>query len=40
MFKELPVNVQNYVWIIEDNLQIPVKWIGVGKSRESMVQVF
>ncbi|KAK2117905.1 Adenylosuccinate synthetase isozyme 2 [Saguinus oedipus] len=32
-FKELPVNAQNYVRFIEDELQIPVKWIGVGKSR-------
>uniref|UniRef100_A0A8D1X486 Adenylosuccinate synthetase isozyme 2 n=1 Tax=Sus scrofa TaxID=9823 RepID=A0A8D1X486_PIG len=39
-FKELPVNAQNYVRFIEDELQIPVKWIGVGKSRESMIQLF
>uniref|UniRef100_A0A2K5D1Q3 Adenylosuccinate synthetase n=2 Tax=Aotus nancymaae TaxID=37293 RepID=A0A2K5D1Q3_AOTNA len=40
MFKELPVNAQNFVRFIEDELQIPVKWIGVGKSRESMIQLF
>ncbi|XP_057583805.1 adenylosuccinate synthetase isozyme 2 isoform X1 [Hippopotamus amphibius kiboko] len=39
-FKELPINAQNYVRFIEDELQIPVKWIGVGKSRESMIQLF
>ncbi|KAM9612856.1 adenylosuccinate synthetase isozyme 2 isoform 4-T4 [Trichechus inunguis] len=39
-FKELPVNAQNYVRFIEDELQIQVKWIGVGKSRESMIQLF
>ncbi|XP_030872812.1 adenylosuccinate synthetase isozyme 2 isoform X3 [Leptonychotes weddellii] len=39
-FKELPVNAQNYVRFIEDELQIPIKWIGVGKSRESMIQLF
>ncbi|KAL4679159.1 hypothetical protein H8959_008809 [Pygathrix nigripes] len=39
-FKELPVNAQNYVCFVEDELQIPVKWIGVGKSRESMIQLF
>ncbi|ELK10615.1 adenylosuccinate synthetase isozyme 2 [Pteropus alecto] len=39
-FKELPVNAQNYVRFIEDELQIPVRWIGVGKSRESMIQLF
>uniref|UniRef100_A0A8D2CXB6 Adenylosuccinate synthetase n=1 Tax=Sciurus vulgaris TaxID=55149 RepID=A0A8D2CXB6_SCIVU len=39
-FEELPFNAQNYVQFIEDELQIPVKWIGVGKSRESMIQLF
>uniref|UniRef100_A0A8C0D691 Adenylosuccinate synthetase n=1 Tax=Balaenoptera musculus TaxID=9771 RepID=A0A8C0D691_BALMU len=34
------INAQNYVPFIEDELQIPVKWIGVGKSRESMIQLF
>ncbi|XP_053238674.1 adenylosuccinate synthetase isozyme 2 isoform X2 [Podarcis raffonei] len=39
-FDELPVNAQNYVQFIEMELGIPVKWIGVGKSRESMIQLF
>nr|XP_032657008.1 adenylosuccinate synthetase isozyme 2 [Chelonoidis abingdonii] len=39
-FDELPVNAQNYVRFIEMELGIPVKWIGVGKSRESMIQMF
>ncbi|XP_062980388.1 adenylosuccinate synthetase isozyme 2 isoform X2 [Elgaria multicarinata webbii] len=39
-FDELPVNAQNYVRFIEMELGIPVKWIGVGKSRESMIQLF
>ncbi|EMP37495.1 Adenylosuccinate synthetase isozyme 2 [Chelonia mydas] len=39
-FDELPVNAQNYVRFIELELGIPVKWIGVGKSRESMIQIF
>ncbi|XP_044865425.1 adenylosuccinate synthetase isozyme 2 [Mauremys mutica] len=39
-FDELPVNAQNYVRFIEIELGIPVKWIGVGKSRESMIQMF
>ncbi|NXW19708.1 PURA2 synthetase, partial [Circaetus pectoralis] len=39
-FDELPVNAQNYVRFIEMELGVPVKWIGVGKSRESMIQLF
>uniref|UniRef100_A0A8C4VG47 Adenylosuccinate synthetase n=1 Tax=Falco tinnunculus TaxID=100819 RepID=A0A8C4VG47_FALTI len=39
-FNELPVNAQNYVRFIEMELGVPVKWIGVGKSRESMIQLF
>lgn len=39
-FDELPVNAQNYVRFIERELGVPVKWIGVGKSRESMIQLF
>nr|XP_033792462.1 adenylosuccinate synthetase isozyme 2 isoform X2 [Geotrypetes seraphini] len=39
-FKELPENAQRYVRFIEEELGIPVKWIGVGKSRESMIQLF
>ncbi|XP_042293938.1 adenylosuccinate synthetase isozyme 2 isoform X1 [Sceloporus undulatus] len=39
-FDELPVNAQNYVRFIEMELGVPVKWIGVGKSRESVIQLF
>ncbi|KAG7492914.1 hypothetical protein MATL_G00020240 [Megalops atlanticus] len=39
-FEELPENAQKYVHYIEEHLQVPVKWIGVGKSRESMIQLF
>ncbi|XP_026561033.1 adenylosuccinate synthetase isozyme 2 isoform X2 [Pseudonaja textilis] len=39
-FDELPVNAQNFVRFIEMELGVPVKWIGVGKSRESMIQLF
>uniref|UniRef100_A0A8C2E842 Adenylosuccinate synthetase n=1 Tax=Cyprinus carpio TaxID=7962 RepID=A0A8C2E842_CYPCA len=39
-FDELPENAQKYVCYIEDHLGVPVKWIGVGKSRESMIQLF
>ncbi|KAF3841339.1 hypothetical protein F7725_007201 [Dissostichus mawsoni] len=39
-FEELPLNAQKYIRFIEDFLQVPVKWAGVGKSRESMVKLF
>uniref|UniRef100_A0A674NYT6 Adenylosuccinate synthetase isozyme 2 n=1 Tax=Takifugu rubripes TaxID=31033 RepID=A0A674NYT6_TAKRU len=39
-FEDLPENAQNYVRFIEEQLGVPVKWIGVGKSRESMIQLF
>uniref|UniRef100_A0A4W5NCV3 Adenylosuccinate synthetase n=1 Tax=Hucho hucho TaxID=62062 RepID=A0A4W5NCV3_9TELE len=39
-FDELPENAQKYVRYIEEHLGVPVKWIGVGKSQESMIQVF
>uniref|UniRef100_A0A8C2L680 Adenylosuccinate synthetase n=1 Tax=Cyprinus carpio TaxID=7962 RepID=A0A8C2L680_CYPCA len=39
-FEELPENAQKYIFYIEDHLGVPVKWIGVGKSRESMIQLF
>ncbi|XP_035262501.1 adenylosuccinate synthetase isozyme 2 [Anguilla anguilla] len=39
-FQELPEQAQKFVRYIEEHLQVPVKWIGVGKSRESMIQLF
>uniref|UniRef100_A0A8C6V189 Adenylosuccinate synthetase n=1 Tax=Neogobius melanostomus TaxID=47308 RepID=A0A8C6V189_9GOBI len=39
-FEDLPENAQKYVLYIEEHLGVPVKWIGVGKSRESMIQLF
>ncbi|XP_060099623.1 adenylosuccinate synthetase isozyme 2 isoform X2 [Heteronotia binoei] len=39
-FDDLPVHAQNYVRFIEMELGVPVKWIGVGKSRESMIRLF
>lgn len=38
-FSELPVNAQNYVRLIEKHLDVPVKWVGVGKGRESIINV-
>uniref|UniRef100_A0A8C9ZXF8 Adenylosuccinate synthetase n=1 Tax=Sander lucioperca TaxID=283035 RepID=A0A8C9ZXF8_SANLU len=39
-FEELPSQAQSYIRFIEDFLQVPVKWVGVGKSRESMIKLF
>ena len=36
-FNELPKNAQDYVHFIEKDLEVPVKWIGVGKGRESII---
>ncbi|XP_013783579.1 adenylosuccinate synthetase-like [Limulus polyphemus] len=39
-FMDLPREAQNYVESIEQLLGLPVKWIGVGKERASMIQVY
>jgi len=36
-FTELPSNAQNYVLKIEELLGLPVRWVGVGQSRDSMI---
>ncbi|KAF9267266.1 Adenylosuccinate synthetase [Marasmius fiardii PR-910] len=36
-FDDLPENCRKYVTFIEEYLQVPVEWIGVGPERESMV---
>lgn len=38
-FSDLPKNAQNYIRFIENELGIPVKWVGVGKGRESIVNL-
>lgn len=38
-FKQLPENAQKYVRYIEQYLDTPVRWVGVGKGRESIVNV-
>ncbi|XP_044728154.1 adenylosuccinate synthetase [Chrysoperla carnea] len=37
---DLPQNAKKYVETIEDLLNVPVKWIGVGKGRESIIQLY
>ncbi len=37
-FDELPVQARDYVKLIEDAAQVPVKWIGVGPQREATIR--
>ncbi|XP_069556707.1 adenylosuccinate synthase, like [Brachyistius frenatus] len=39
-FDELPSEAQDYIHYIQKFLQVPVKWVGVGKSRENMIKLF
>lgn len=36
---DLPVNAQRYVLRIQELLDVPVSWVGVGPDRESMLKV-
>ncbi|XP_067618025.1 adenylosuccinate synthetase [Eurosta solidaginis] len=38
-FKELPENAQKYVRFLENELKVPVQWVGVGKGRESIINI-
>jgi len=38
-WSDLPENAKNYVKYMQDYLQVPVKWIGVGKGREAMIDL-
>jgi len=37
-FDELPAAAQEYIKLIEDAAEVPVKWIGVGPERESTIR--
>ena len=37
-FEDLPPKAQDYVKAIEEYLNIPIWWIGVGQSRESIIK--
>uniref|UniRef100_A0A3B3CGV0 Adenylosuccinate synthetase n=1 Tax=Oryzias melastigma TaxID=30732 RepID=A0A3B3CGV0_ORYME len=39
-WNDLPVKAQNYIRFIENHIGVPIKWVGVGKSRECMIQMF
>ena len=36
-FEDLPQNAQNYVRKIEELLGVPMRWVGVGPERDSMI---
>ena len=36
-YEQLPTEARNYIEFIEEELNIPVSWIGVGPDRESMI---
>ncbi|XP_076099994.1 adenylosuccinate synthetase isozyme 1-like [Mytilus galloprovincialis] len=38
-FSDLPPNAQAYVMKIQELMNVPVKWIGVGQARESIIEV-
>jgi len=37
-FDELPAAAQDYVKMIEEAVEAPVKWIGVGPEREATIR--
>jgi adenylosuccinate synthase len=37
-FADLPTNAQNYIKMIEETADAPVKWIGVGPERDAMIR--
>lgn len=39
-YNELPVNAKNYLRYIEQYLDVPIKWVTVGRDRESVIKVF
>lgn len=36
-FEELPVEAQDYILKMEELLQVPVRWIGVGQARDAVI---
>ncbi|GFN97684.1 adenylosuccinate synthetase [Plakobranchus ocellatus] len=36
-FSDLPPNAQRYIRTIESHVGVPVRWVGVGKDRESII---
>lgn len=38
-FDKLPKNAQNYIKFIEEYLEVPISWIGVGPERDAIIQL-
>lgn len=38
-FDHLPKRAQEYVQYIENYVGVPVRWVGVGKGRESIISI-
>ena len=36
-YKDLPKEAKDYIGFIQDFIQVPVKYIGVGAGREAMI---
>lgn len=39
-FEDLPKEAQDYVKYIENLVEVPIKWIGVGQDRDAIIQLF
>ncbi|KAF2898497.1 hypothetical protein ILUMI_07677 [Ignelater luminosus] len=39
-FNDLPENAKRYILQIQEILEVPIRWIGVGKGRESVITVY
>ncbi|KAK2506445.1 hypothetical protein MC885_011449 [Smutsia gigantea] len=39
-WEDLPAQAQSYIRFVENHIGVAVKWVGVGKSRDSMIQLF
>ncbi len=37
-FNDLPHNAKEYIHFIEQYLEVPVSWIGVGPERDAVIQ--
>ena len=37
-YDDLPENCKGYIKFVEDSLNVPIEWIGVGPARKSMVR--
>jgi len=38
-FSDLPANAQEYIRTIESHVGVPVRWVGVGKDRDSVIPI-